>query len=69
MIEPYKRRDWLMGAVTKRLREEFAKPQVGRSIEGGLALTGSDVPSLMHYSLELVQLAPTTWSFANLLPE
>jgi RNA-directed DNA polymerase len=28
MIDAYKRHDWLIGAVTKRLREEFAKLQV-----------------------------------------
>jgi len=28
LIDAYKRHDWLMGAVTKRLREEFAKLQV-----------------------------------------
>ncbi|MER9977470.1 hypothetical protein [Mesorhizobium sp. M0085] len=28
MIHAYKRHDWLIGAVTKRLQEEFAKLQV-----------------------------------------
>ena len=28
LIDAYKRHDWLMGAVEKRLREEFAKLQV-----------------------------------------
>jgi RNA-directed DNA polymerase len=28
LIDAYKRHDWLIGAVTKRLREEFAKLQV-----------------------------------------
>jgi RNA-directed DNA polymerase len=29
LIDAYKRHDWLIGAVTKRLREEFARLQVG----------------------------------------
>jgi len=28
LIDAYKRHDWLIGVVTKRLREEFAKLQV-----------------------------------------
>jgi RNA-directed DNA polymerase len=28
LIDAYKRHDWMMGAVNKRLREEFAKLQV-----------------------------------------
>jgi RNA-directed DNA polymerase len=35
LIDVYKRHDWLMGAVSKRLREEFGKLQVEINDEKG----------------------------------
>src|SRR5437588_4125257 len=39
LIHAYKRHDWLIGAVNKRLREEFAKLQVEINDEKSLAPT------------------------------
>jgi hypothetical protein len=39
LIDAYKRHDWLIGAVNKRLREEFDKLRVEISQGGGVALS------------------------------
>src|SRR5262245_43980663 len=43
LIDAYKRHDWLIGAVTKRLREEFAKLQVEGSHCAALVASASAV--------------------------
>ena len=51
LINAYKRHDWLIGAVNKRLREEFAKLQVEINDERAAVSTWNEVRTSAFWGL------------------